>query len=73
MIRASMSGEFTMPDPGMDVSECLLASMELVVKSVSWAMVKNELSYDGEYKDLADWIVGGCTGPPDLFPDHIRP
>jgi hypothetical protein len=47
--------------------------MELGVKSVSWAMVKNELSYDGEYKDLADWIVGGCTGPPDLFPDHIRP
>ena len=73
MIRAGMSGEFTMPDPGMDVSECLLASMELGVKSVSWAMTKNKLSGDGEYKDLADWIVGGCTGPPDLFPDHIRP
>ena len=39
MIRATMSGKFTMPDPAMDVSECLLASMELGVKSVSWAMV----------------------------------
>ena len=73
MIRAGMSGEFTMPDPGMDVSECLLASMELGVKSVSWAMTKNKLSGDGEYKDLADWIGGGCTGPPESLPDHIRP
>ena len=63
-IRATMSGEFTLPDPSMDVSECLLASMELGVKSVSWAMVKNELSGDGEFKDLADWISGGCIGPP---------
>jgi hypothetical protein len=31
-IRATMSGEFTLPDPDMDVSECLLASMELGVK-----------------------------------------
>jgi hypothetical protein len=50
-IRATKTGEFTLPDPGMDVSECFLASME----SVSWAMVKNELSGDGEHKDLADW------------------
>ena len=42
-----MSGEFTMPDPSMDMSECLLASIELVVNSVSWAMSKNELSGDG--------------------------
>ena len=48
----------------MDRSECLLASMELGIKSVSWAMVKNELSGDGEYKDLANWISWGCTGPP---------
>ena len=61
MIRASISGEFTITDAGMDVSECLLASMEFGVKCVSWAMVKNELSGDGEYKDLVDWIGGGCT------------
>ena len=73
MIRAGMSGEFTMPDPGMDVSECWLASMELGVTSVSWAMTKNKLSGDGEYTDLADWIGGGCTGPPELLPDHISP
>ena len=58
-----------MPDPSMDMSECLLASIELVVNSVSWAMSKNELSGDGEYKD---WISGGCTGPPEVLPDHIR-
>ena len=46
-IRATMSGEFTLPDPSMDVSECLLA----------------KLSGDGEFKDLADWISGGCIGP----------
>ena len=42
-----MSGEFTLPDPSMDESECMLASMELGVKSVSWSMVKNELLGDG--------------------------
>ena len=35
---------FTLPDPCLNVSECLLASMELGIKSASWAMVKNELS-----------------------------
>ena len=30
------------------------------------------MSADGEYKDLADWISGGCTGPPEVLPDHIR-
>ena len=53
----------------MDVSECLLASMKLGIKSVSWAMV-NELSADREY--LADWISGGCTGPLEVLQDHIR-
>ena len=56
----------------MDVSECLLASMELGFKSVSWTMVTNELLADGEFKDLADWISGGCIGPPEMLPDHIR-
>jgi hypothetical protein len=35
-------------------------------------MVKTELSVDGEFKDLTDWISGGCTGPPEMLPDHIR-
>ena len=64
--RATMSGEFTLPDPSRDVSESLLASVELGINSVCWAMVKNELSADGEYKDLADWISGG---PPEVLPD----
>ena len=71
-IRATMCGELTMPDPTLDVSECLLASMELGVRSVSWAMVKDELSRDKEYRDLSDWINGGCAGPPESLPDYIR-
>ena len=51
-ISTTMSGLFTLPDPSMDVSECLLASMELGVKSVSWAMVKNELD---------QWEMHGTT------------
>jgi hypothetical protein len=56
------TGEFTMPMPdlGMDVSECLLSSMELGVKSVSWAMVKNILSGDGEYR-LDHWGLHRST------------
>ena len=71
-IRATMCGEFTMPDPALDVSECMLASMELGVRSVSWAMVKEELSSDQKFRDLSDWISGGCIGPPDSLPNHIR-
>ena len=71
-IRATMCGELTMPDPALDVSECMLASMELGVRSVSWAMVKDELYSDQEFRDLSDWIGGGCIGPPESLPDHIR-
>ena len=47
-IRATMSGEFTMPDPHLDVSDVMMASMELGVRSVSWDMVKEELRTDGK-------------------------
>ena len=50
----------------------MLASMELGVKSVSWTMVKGELSKDQEFRDLSDWISGGSSGPPEGLPDHIR-
>ena len=42
-----------MSDPTHDVSECMLMSMELGVRSVSWAMVKDELSRDREIQDLS--------------------
>ena len=35
--------------------------MELGIKSVSWAMVKNELSTNREYKDLADYRLPSCA------------
>ena len=39
--------------------------MELVIKSVTWDMVKNELSMYQEYKDLSNFIRGGCVGSPE--------
>ena len=68
-----MSGEFTLADPSMDVSECLLASMELGVKSVSWAMVKNELSGDAGRGvqgpgQLDQWGMHGTNG--SVAPPH---
>ena len=71
-LRDMVGGELTMPDPAMDASGCMLASMELGVRSVSWDMVKAELVKDAEFKDLSDWISGGCVGPPESLPEHIR-
>ena len=71
-IRAAMCVDLTMPDPALDVSEYMLASMELGVKSVSWGMVKEEMSRDQEFKDLSLWISKGCQGPPENLPGHIR-
>ena len=71
-IRATMCVDLTMPDPALDVSEYMLASMELGVKSVSWDMVKEEMSRDQEFKDLSLWISKGCQGPPENLPGHIR-
>jgi hypothetical protein len=71
-IRTVMGGQYTLPDPEMDASECMLASMELGIKSVSWEMVKAELSKDAEFKDLADWIEGGCRGLPEDLPLYLK-
>ena len=35
-------------------------------------MVKAELSKDAEFKDLADWIEGGCGGRPEDLPLHLK-
>lgn len=50
----------------------MLASMELGVKSVTWDMVKTELESDGEFRELSDWICGGCVGSPEDLPEYIR-
>jgi hypothetical protein len=59
-IRKTMGTDSAMPDPTIDVSGCILTSMELGVKCVSWEM----LEIDGEFRDLSDWICGGCVGSP---------
>ena len=69
-VRAGMSPEQTMPDPDLEVLGRLLASMELRIKSVSWDMVKRELTNSREFQDLGDWIIGGGAGPHESFPDY---
>ena len=56
------------PDHEIDVSENVLASMQLGVSSVTWDMVASELNKDKEYADLARWIESGCreTSQPHL-------
>ena len=71
-IRSVMGRNHTLPDPEMDVSGFMLASMQIGVKSVSWEMVQAELHKDTEFKDLSDWISGGCIGPPESLPDYLK-
>ena len=67
-----MSREETWPDPDLDVSDFVEASMELGVKSVTWDVVKMEVERDQEFRDLSDWIIGGCEGPPGGLVDHLK-
>jgi hypothetical protein len=64
--------EHTLPDPDMDVSVCMLASIELGIKSVIWTMVKDEPVKDTGFKDLADSIDRGCKGLPEVVPLHNK-
>ena len=48
----------------MDVTGCMVARLEMGVKSVSWTIVNMELGKDTELKDQAEWVQGGCHGPP---------
>ena len=53
-IRSVLSSEQTVLDLVLDASGTLLASMELGVRSVSWNMVRSELTMDSQFKDLDD-------------------
>jgi hypothetical protein len=48
-IRTVMGANLTLPDPELDVSGYMFASMELGIKSVSWDMVKAELNNDQNF------------------------
>ena len=72
-IRASTSKNIMGPDPELDVSDDLVASMELGVRSVTWDIVKKQLRTDAKFRDLSDWIIGGCFGPAESLPLHIKP
>ena len=67
-----MSSYHTMPDPELDVSGCLLASMELGIKSVSWDMVKKEITKDMEFQDLAFYLNTCQTWTDLVMMPHVR-
>jgi hypothetical protein len=71
-IRMVMGANLTLPAPELDVSGCMLDSMELGIKSVSCDMDKAELHKDQNFKDLADWISGACQGSPESLSVHIK-
>ena len=58
------------PDYNLDVSENVIASMQVGVSSVTWEMVKDVLHYDKEYAELARWIDAGCQ---DTSNEHLKP
>ena len=42
-LRTGIDNKYSAPDPELDVSDAVLASMELGIWSVSWEMLKKEL------------------------------
>ena len=58
------------PDYDLDVSENIIASMQVGVSSVTWEMVADVLNYDKEYAELAQWIDSGC---PETTMEHLKP
>ena len=72
-LRTVLDKKYIAPDPELDVSDVVIASMELGIRSVSWEMVKRELQNDAKYRDLSTWIQEGCIGPATTLPLHIKP
>ena len=71
-IRAVMGPALTCPSPEMDVSDELVASMSLEIKSISWDRVKKEAEKDPSGKFLVHWIAEACPGPVGDFPEELR-
>ena len=71
-IRSVLDPAFTTPTVEMDVSNELLASMSLEVKSIEWDMVKKETEKDESSKSLVQWISTGCPGPIDQLHEKLR-
>ena len=71
-IRAVMGPALTCPSPEMDVSDELVASMSLEIKSISWDRVKKEAKKDPSGKFLVHWIAEACPGPVGDFPEELR-
>ena len=82
-LRCVMDREHTRPEPSMDVSGDMLASMELGIKSITWdksitsdksiTWDKSEVNRDTNCQLLASWIIGGCHGSLKSMPASLHP
>ena len=72
-LRLGAEAKLTRPNQEFHLSDTVLASMELGVKSINWEMMKEDLSKHQSYNDLASWITGGCKGPVEELHQHIKP
>ena len=52
-LRTVLDKKYIALDPELDVSDVVIASMKLGIRSVSWEMVKRELQNDAKYRDLS--------------------
>ena len=59
-LRLAAEPKHKKPDLDIDVSNAVLASMELGVRSITWDMVKKKFVKDKTYSDLSSWITSGC-------------
>ena len=71
--RTGTAKKYSTPDPELDVSDAVLASVELGIRSITWEMVKKELYRDEKFNDLSLWIQEGCAGPVATLPPHVKP
>ena len=71
-IRSVLDPVFSTPTMEMDVSNELLASMSLEVRSIEWDMVKREAEKDDSSKSLVQWISKDCPGPIDQLPENLK-
>ena len=72
LLRSVSDGYMVTPDPEVDMSGEVLASMDMVVKSVTWDGVKQAISRDTTMLQLLNWIEGGCHGEKEGLPSDLQ-
>merc|ERR1711954_71549 len=72
LLRSVSDGGISAPDPEVDMSGELLASMDMGIKSVTWDGVKQAIRRDTTMLQLVNWIEGGCHGKKEGLPSDLQ-